>query len=508
MNNHSFPKFPHSYWMDSTLLPTFPALSENIKTEVVIIGAGITGITTAYLLAKEGMKVVLLDSDRILNGTTGHTTAKITAQHDLIYDELINHFGIDKARLYYEANHQALQFIKETVKTHHIECGFTEEDAYLYTTGKDELRKLIKEYEAYKKLNIPCEYVTSIPVPLSTQAALVMKKQAQFHPLHYLKKLVEEFIKMGGTIYEHTTAIDIEKGFYPQVITKNGQRITSGYVALCSHFPFYDKSSFFFTRMYAERSYVLAIQSKTEYPGGMYLSIDNPTRSLRSTTIDGTKLILVGGESHKTGQGINTMLHYEALHSFAEEIFEIEQIPYRWSAQDLITLDKIPYIEHINENNPNIFVATGYRKWGMTTSTVAAQLLTTSIIKRNSPYKELFAPSRFHADPDIKTFASQNLDVAKHLIEGKLEFALREPEDLANGEGAVVRVNGKRAGAYKDDNGKLHIVDTTCTHLGCEVEWNSGDCTWDCPCHGSRFSINGDVVEGPANQPLKRVYEE
>ncbi|WP_242144357.1 MULTISPECIES: FAD-dependent oxidoreductase [unclassified Bacillus cereus group] len=508
MINHSFPKFPHSYWIDSTSLPTFPALSENIKTEVVIIGAGITGITTAYLLAKEGMKVVLLDSDRILNGTTGHTTAKITAQHDLIYDEFINHFGIDKARLYYEANNQALQFIKEIVKTHHIECGLTEEDAYLYTTCKDELRKLTKEYEAYQKLDIPCEYVTSIPVPLSIQAALVMKKQAQFHPLHYLKKLVEEFIKMGGTIYEHTTAIDIEKGFYPQVITKSGQRITSGYVALCSHFPFYDKSSFFFTRMYAERSYVLAIQSKTEYPGGMYLSIDNPTRSLRSTTIDGTKLILVGGESHKTGQGINTMLHYEALHSFAEEIFEIENIPYRWSTQDLITLDKVPYIGHINENNPNIFVATGYRKWGMTTSTVAAQLLTTSIKKRNSPYKELFAPSRFHADPDIKTFASQNLDVAKHLIEGKLEFALRKPEDLVNGEGAVVRVNGKRAGAYKDDNGKLHIVDTTCTHLGCEVEWNSGDCTWDCPCHGSRFSINGDVVEGPANQPLKQVYEE
>lgn len=188
MNNHSFPKFPHSYWMDSTLLPTFPALSENIKTEVVIIGAGITGITTAYLLAKEGMKVVLLDSDRILNGTTGHTTAKITAQHDLIYDELINHFGIDKARLYYEANHQALQFIKETVKTHHIECGFTEEDAYLYTTGKDELRKLIKEYEAYKKLNIPCEYVTSIPVPLSTQVCACNEKTSTISSSSLLKK--------------------------------------------------------------------------------------------------------------------------------------------------------------------------------------------------------------------------------------------------------------------------------------------------------------------------------
>ncbi|PGS03504.1 FAD-dependent oxidoreductase [Bacillus pseudomycoides] len=505
MTNNSFPQFPEPYWRDSTSFPIFPKLSESIKAEVAIIGAGITGITTAYLLAKEGMKVVLIDSGNILNGTTGHTTAKITAQHDLIYDELIDHFGADQARLYYEANEKALQFIKETVRTNNIDCDFTEEDAYLYTTCNDGLRKLTKEYEAYKKLNIPCDYVESIPLPISVQGALVMKKQAQFHPLHYLKNLVEQFIEAGGTIYEQTTAIDIEKGFYPQVITKDGHRITCGYVVSCSHFPFYDANSFFFTRMYAERSYVLAIKAKKDYPRGMYLSIDTPTRSLRYTTVNGEKIILVGGESHKTGQGINTMLHYEALHSFAEETFGIDAIPYRWSAQDLITLDKLPYIGHINENNPNIFVATGYRKWGMTTGTAAAQLLKDSITKIDNPYKELFAPSRFHADPDIKTFVSQNLDVAKHLIEGKLEFALRKPEDLENGEGAVVRVHGKRAGAYKDNEGKLHIVDTTCTHLGCEVEWNSGDCTWDCPCHGSRFSIEGDVIEGPADKPLKRV---
>lgn len=504
MTNDSFPRFPEPYWRDSTSLPTFPKLAENIRTEVAIIGAGITGITTAYLLSKKGMKVVLIDSGNILNGTTGHTTAKITAQHDLIYDELIHHFGADQARLYYEANEKALQFIKETIQTNNIDCDFTEEDAYLYTTCNDGLHKLTKEYEAYKKLNIPCDYVDSIPIPISVQAALVMKNQAQFHPLHYLKNLVDQFVEAGGTIYEQTTAIDIEKGSYPQVITKDGHRITCGYVVSSSHFPFYDPS-FFFTRMYAERSYVLAIKAKKDYPGGMYLSIDNPTRSLRYTTMNGEKLILVGGENHKTGQGINTMLHYEALYSFAEETFGIHEISYRWSTQDLTTLDKVPYIGHINENNPNIFVATGYRKWGMTTSTAAAQILTAAITKTKSPYKDLFAPSRFHSDPDIKTFVSQNLDVAKHLIEGKLEFVLRKPEDLENGEGSVVRVNGKRAGAYKDDEGKLHIVDTTCTHLGCEVEWNSGDCTWDCPCHGSRFSIEGDVIEGPAEKPLKRV---
>lgn len=508
MTNDSFPQFPKPYWQDSVTLPNFPPLLENIKTEVAVIGAGITGITTAYLLAKAGVKVTLIESGKILNGTTGHTTAKVTAQHDLIYDELINHFGAEQARLYYEANENALQFIKETVQTHKIDCDFKEEDAYLYTNCTENLPKLIKEHEAYKKINIPCEYVESIPLPIQVQAALVMKNQAQFHPLRYLQKLAEQFIAAGGVIYEDTTAINVEKGDSPQIITKGGQRITCEYVVSCSHFPFYDANSFFFARMYAERSYVLAIKAKQSFPGGMYINIDDPKRSLRYTTMNGEKLILIGGESHKTGQGMNTMLHYEALYTFAEETFGIDEIPYRWSAQDLITLDKLPYIGHINENNPNIFVATGYRKWGMTTGTAAALLLKASITKEDSPYKKLFAPSRFHADPDIKSFISQNIDVAKHLIEGKLEVALRDPEDLENGEGAVVNVHGKRAGAYKDHDGKLHIVDTTCTHLGCEVEWNSGDCTWDCPCHGSRFSIDGDVIEGPADEPLKMVDEE
>lgn len=187
MTSDTFPQLPLSYWIESTQFPTFPRLSENIKTKVAIIGAGITGITTAYLLAKEGIDVVLIDSGRILNGTTGHTTAKVTAQHDLIYDELINHFGVEKARLYYESNNQALQFINKTVQTYKIDCNFSNEDSYLYTTTDNGLRNLSKEYEAYQKLNIPCDYVQSLSIPIPVQSALVMKNQAQFHPLLYLK---------------------------------------------------------------------------------------------------------------------------------------------------------------------------------------------------------------------------------------------------------------------------------------------------------------------------------
>jgi Rieske Fe-S protein len=239
----------------------------------------------------------------------------------------------------------------------------------------------------------------------------------------------------------------------------------------------------------------------------MYLSIDKPTRSLRSVKVHGENYLLVGGESHKTGQGIPTIQHYEALVAFTEEHYGIEKIAYRWSTQDLITLDKMPYIGPITSQKRKIYVATGFRKWGMTTGTAAGMILRDTILQRENPYIDLFHPARFKSDPSIKHFITQNADVAKHLVKGKVEMVLRRADELQNDEGSVVAFQGRRAGAYRDESGTLHIVDTTCTHLGCEVEWNEGERTWDCPCHASRFSVDGDVIEGPAEQPLKKLNE-
>ncbi|WP_078408395.1 FAD-dependent oxidoreductase [Priestia abyssalis] len=502
------PQYPEPYWRDSISLPSFPKLEKDITTSVAIVGGGISGITTAYLLAKEGVNVTLIEAGKILNGTTGHTTAKITAQHDLIYDELINHLGRGKARLHYEAANEALHFIKNKVKEYNIACDFSEEDAYLYATSPQYKEKLEKEYEAYQQLGINGELVNSIPFDIQIEAALIMKNQAQFHPLQYLAGLVEQITKLGGTIYEHTTATEVEEGSQPTIKTRDGFKITCDTIIACSHFPFDDGKGFYFGRMYAERSYVIGVKTKKEFPGGMYLSVDNPVRSLRYTAVNGEKLVLIGGESHKTGQGTDTMKHYEALEEFGDKVLGVEEYRYRWSAQDLITLDKIPYIGHASSGHPNILVATGYRKWGMTNGTAAALLLRDIVLKKDNPYKEFYTPSRFQADPDVKQFIMQNADVAKHLISGKLQIPTKRPEDLANDEGDVVTVNGKRAGAYKDEHGTLHMVDTTCTHMGCELNWNRGDRTWDCPCHGSRFSFDGDVVEGPADKPLKQVKEE
>lgn len=502
------PRLPEPYWRDSAEIPSFNILNNDLKADVVIIGGGMVGITTAFLLVQGGLKVALLEAGEILNGATGHTTAKITAQHDLIYDELIGHFGREKARLYYDANRTGLRFIRETVQEHQIECDLSRQDAYVYTSTDQYLSRLQDEYTAYQNLGIEGEFTDRMPLPLPIKGALVMKNQAQFHPLKYLARIAEYVVRAGGSIYEYTTAVDIEDGSRPSVLTRDGSRITCDQVIVCTHFPFYDGRGLYFSRMYAERSYVLGIRPKQEFPGGMYINAESPSRSLRSTPLDrGGHMVLVVGEGHKTGQGIPTLRHYEALRDFADNTLGAQEILYRWSTQDLTTIDKVPYIGRISSGTSNILVATGFRKWGMSNGTAAALLLRDIVMEKDNPYLELYSPQRFHADPDIKNFVVQNADVAKHLVEGKFEMILPLPEEVRNGEGLVVSNHGRRAGAYRDEEGRLHMVDTTCTHMGCELNWNSGERTWDCPCHASRFSIDGDVIEGPALNPLHLSHD-
>ncbi len=506
--NQKWPQVPEPLWGVNSPLNSYPPLNENMTADVVIVGGGITGITTAYLLSSAGKKVILLEANRLLNGTTGHTTAKITAQHDLIYDELLNHFGKDLAKGYYTANHEAVQFIKQTIEKLSISCSYTEEDAYLYASTEKSARKLSNEMRAYQKLGIHGEFVNRLPFDLSIKAAIIMKNQAQFDPIAYLTPLVQKVKEQGGQVFENTVAIDIEKGLNPIVLTKNGAKISCQTVIACTHFPFYDGNALYFSRMYAERSYVIAAKTKKPYPGGMYLSVDHPKRSLRSHTLSGENIVLFGGESHKTGQGHRMSDHYHALKFFAEETFGLTEVLYRWSAQDLYTLDKLPYIGPVTKDEPNILIATGFHKWGMTNGTSAALLFRDYLLGKENSYFDLFAPSRFYADPSIKTFLVQNADVANQFVKGKLSFPTQKITDLQTNEAAVVRINGKKAGAYKDHQGLLHVVDTTCTHLYCDVKWNDDERTWDCPCHGSRFNIDGSVIEGPAEKPLTNLKDE
>jgi glycine/D-amino acid oxidase-like deaminating enzyme/nitrite reductase/ring-hydroxylating ferredoxin subunit len=501
-------KFPKTYWREIEL-PTFKKLSEDIAVDVAIVGAGITGITAAYLLSKEGLKVALIEAGGILNGTTGHTTAKLTAQHNLFYDELINHFGEDKAKLYYESHSSAIQFVENITTEKGIECDFSKEDAFVYATTEQSKSKIETEWAAYERLGINGGLKDTIPFNIQIKAAIMMRNQAQFHPLKFLRGLLNEAVSSGCHVFENTTAVDIEdEEVSPKVVTKDGHKVACKHVIIASHFPFYDKPGLYFARMYASRSYAIGIKWDKEYPGGMYISAEKQPRSIRTTPYNGSKLLIIGGEEHKTGQGVDTLKHYQAIADFAKETFGTSAYIYRWSAQDMVTLDRVPYIGQITEDKEKILVATGFKKWGMTTGILAGHILTDYVIERENPYKELYSPSRFHTDPDLGRVISTNADVAKHLVKGKLELVPKDPGDLLKGEGSAVIYNGKRAGAYKDENGKLYIVDTTCSHLGCETEWNHAEKTWDCPCHGSRFAYSGDVVEGPALKALDLLAEE
>lgn len=503
------PQYPEPYWRDSVDLPRFPKLTENLTVDVAIVGGGITGITAAYLLAKEGKKVAILEAGRILNGTTGHTTAKITAQHDLIYYELIQHMGEEKAKLYYQANIDGLEFVRQTVQNLRIDCDFSDQDAYLFTHLDSMVSKMQDEAQAYHRLGIDGDYVDHLPFDLTIQAGVVMRKQAQFHPLKYLHRLVQEFQEAGGLLYESTAAVGINhaKTNQPTVMTREGYLVQAKDVVIASHFPFFDDIGFYFTRMRADRSYVIAIQPEKEFPDGMYLGVDPDGMSLRSISVNGEKWVLVAGYSHKTGQGGCTMSYYQQIEEYARKHLGIRAYGWRWSAQDLQTLDKVPYIGQLTDEHLHVYVATGYRKWGMSTSSQAGLLLRDLILGRENPYAELYNPSRFYVDPSIKYFLKENVNVAGQFLKGKLGWSTGHLHDLQRDEATVVMLDGERCGAYRDTDGNLHIVDTTCTHMGCEVEWNHGDRTWDCPCHGSRYSIDGDVIEGPALLPLTNMED-
>jgi glycine/D-amino acid oxidase-like deaminating enzyme/nitrite reductase/ring-hydroxylating ferredoxin subunit len=492
---------PQSYWMDSTPQPEFPILNEDIKVDIAIIGGGIVGISTAYLLNTHGIKVAILEADHILQGTTGHTTAKITSQHGLIYSKIKSQLGQELAKQYTDANESAIRVIEKIADENNIACDYIPQSAYVYTLQNDYVNKIHDEVTAASSLGIKASFLEETPLPFPIKAAVRFDNQAQFHPRKFLLPLAKKIASNGSHIFEQSRVVNIEEEEDYILITSHGKKVFAKKVIIASHYPCYNKSGMYFTRIYPERSYVVAIKAKEKYPGGMYITAEDPGRSLRNQMSNHGELILVGGEHHKTGQGEDTVKHYEALIDFANKTFTVEDIPYRWSTQDCMTLDDIPYVGNFSSKTPDMYVATGFGKWGMTNSIASAMILSDLIVKGSSPWQDVYNPARKTIAASAKNFVVENLNVAKELIAGKISPKSTD-EDTRTGEGKVIEANGQRAGAYRDNHGKLHVVDTTCTHMGCELNWNSAEKSWDCPCHGSRFTYEGDVVEGPAVKPL------
>lgn len=491
---------PQSLWLATTPQTSYPSLDTDMSVDVAVVGGGLAGISTAWFLKEEGYRVAVLEADRICQGTTGHTTGKITCQHDLIYAEITTQFGQELAQQYADANQSAIRVMADLVDKQKLDCDFSWQPAYVFTQQDKYVEKIQKEAKAASKFGIEAEYLEGLDLPFPVKAALRFPNQAQFHPRKYVLGLAEKIPGDGSAIYEETGAVGIQEGNPVTIMTQKGYKVHADKVVLASHFPSHDGLGLYFARMYPVRSYILALRSEEKLTQGVYVSAEDPGRSLRMQRDGDRELLLVGGEHHKTAQGEEEQVHYENLLKFALDNFPVQEVVYRWSAQDYTTMDKVPYIGELRRGNENIFVASGFRKWGISTSTAAALLIRDLIKWGNSPWQDVFSPARGLKLNSAGKLISINANVAKELVSGKLNQP--SPGDVAKGEGKVATVDGRKVGAYRDEHGQLHVVSITCTHLGCELKWNEAEKTWDCPCHGSRFSYKGDIVEGPALKPL------
>jgi len=496
-----FTRPPQSYWMASTTTTNYPSLNEDLKVDLAIVGGGIAGVLCAYFLGKEGIKIAIIEADRILQGTTGHTTAKITSQHGLIYSKLKTTLGQEIAKQYADANEEAIKMFKKIADENKIECDLKEQSSYIFTLRDGYVDKILDETDTAVSLGLNAAYLEETPLPFKVKAAIRFDNQAQFHPRKFLLALAGKITEAGGLIFEQSRVVNIDEAGKYVLTAKNGKKVTAEKVIIASHYPVLNKAGMYFSRIYPERSYVIAIKAKDAFPGGMYINAEEPARSLRSLPTENGELIIIGGEHHKTGQGEDTINHYNALVDFANKYFTVEDISYRWSTQDCMTMDSLPFTGRFTSDTPDMFITTGYGKWGMTNSMASAMILRDLIIKGESPWQDAYNPSRVTVAASAKSFVVENLNVAKNLIKGKIQD-LPENIEIKKGEGKIIEADGQRAGAYRDENGKLHIVNTTCTHMGCELNWNSAEKSWDCPCHGSRFTYEGDIIEGPAVEPL------
>ncbi|SHN88494.1 FAD-dependent oxidoreductase [Desulfitobacterium chlororespirans] len=495
---------PPSFWLDSTPKTNYPSLAGDISVDVAVIGGGMAGISTAYLLAQEGLKVAVLETDRIVQGTTAYTTAKLTSQHGLIYDKILRQMGGEKARQYAEANESAIDFVAKLVEQEKIDCDFTRQPAYIYAQQNKTIKKLEREMKAAQHCGIDAHYVTELDLPLAIKGALRFEQQAQFHPRKYLLALARKIEEKGGHIFEQTKAVDIRGGGPFIVLTQQGSKVKADYVVMASHYPFNILPGLYVSKIYQEREYAVVVKAKELFPGGMYINAEEPARSLRGLpTPDGERILIVG-EKHRTGHGKNLTEHYKNLMEFAQRLFTVEEFPYHWSTQDCTTLDEVPYIGQISRSKPNLLIATGFRKWGMTQGTAAALIIRDRIIKGYSPWQEVYNPSRPISLNFAASFAANSSLLAFDLTAGKLMKG-KEVYSLSPGQAVIANMDGRRVGLYMDPEANLHRVDTTCPHLGCEVQWNDAERSWDCPCHGSRYDVDGNPLEGPTLKPLEKI---
>ncbi|MDP1835664.1 MAG: FAD-dependent oxidoreductase [Chlamydiales bacterium] len=487
------------FWLAEGAVEQGTPLKTDESTDVCIVGAGIAGLTCAYTLAKEGKKVILIDSGLVAGGETCRTTAHLTWVLDDRYFELVRLFGKKGARLAGESHAKSIDYIEEIIAEEKIECHFSRLSGYLFTPPEDDKDILSKEYTCLKELDImPIEWVEKAPWSnFDTGRCLKFANQAQFHPIEYMKGLADAVVKYGGKIYTKTRAKEFKDASPCEITTSEGYKITAPQIIVATNSPINDRL-IMHTKQAAYRSYVIAatIPEGVCEPGLFWDTLD--AYHYVRLSPDG-KSIIVGGEDHRTGERKDTQRGFEKLEQWTRERFPIKDVTYRWSGQIIEPVDGLAYTG-LNPWNKNIYIHTGDSGNGITHGTIAGILLPDLILGKKNPWKELYDPSRMILKA-IDEFAKENLNTACQYMDW-VQPGTNE-EDIKNGCGAVVRNGMHLVAVYRDTEGKLHSKSAVCPHLKGIVRWNPTEKTWDCPCHGSRFQTDGKVANGPSKGPLK-----
>lgn len=501
-----------SLWMNVTL-PEFPALAQDIDVDVLVVGAGLTGITTAYLLLQEGVRVALIDREKVASGDTARTTSHLTYVTDARLHHLASKFGADAARKFWEAGALAIDTIESIVEETGNDVEFVRVPGYLHTRigqepSRKEIEALRKDAELAQSFGFDATFVESTlygGVP-----GVRFAQQAKFHPRRYLKGLLAEIQRRGGMVFENTALQSVEDGD-PLIVQTNGRKIRCKYLVIATHNPLMGKrgaltASLFQTKLALYTSYVLGARLPPgAIPEGLYWDTHDPYEYLRIEERDDHLYAIFGGEDVKTGQERNTEEVFDKLTRRLHELLPQATIDRRWLGQVVETDDGMPFI---GENEQREFIATGFCGNGFTLGTLSALMARDRYLGRGNPWLSLLAVNRspFHAGS--WRYVQENVDYPYYFVRDRLRRAEAGSVDqVGRSEGKIVSYQGKKAAAFRDEAGQLTLLAPQCTHLKCLVKWNSADRTWDCPCHGSRFQPTGEVLSGPAEQPLQRLHE-
>jgi glycine/D-amino acid oxidase-like deaminating enzyme/nitrite reductase/ring-hydroxylating ferredoxin subunit len=488
---------PRSVWLDLDDPPTWPRLEHDLHVDVAIVGGGIVGVTAALRLAEAGVRVALIEANRVGHGITGHTTAKLSSLHGLTYARLRRQHGDETAQAYGSLNEAGIESVRQLVAEHAIDCGLTRKANFTYAEDPELADEIEAETEAASASGLPASQTTETGLPFTVAAAVRISDQADFHPYRYVSALARIAEAAGVQIFERSRVVGLQ-GSSPRLAA--GPVVRAERTILATHIPFADRS-LMFARCHPERSYAISLRVRDRLPEGMYLSADQPTRSIRSHAFNDGERLIVAGESHRTGAG-GEPERYRALEEWARERWDVDAVEHRWSAQDNIPVDGLPFIGRLVPFSDRVLFATGFKKWGLAMGTSAAGALAKLATGEAADEAEPFAPERLNASSGAREFVSHNAVSAADFVLDRVR-PHRGEEKLGPDEGRIVRSGLGLAAVYRDAEGEVHAHSARCTHLGCIVRWNAAERSWDCPCHGSRFDAeSGDVLQGPAVAPL------